>query len=96
MLSYDIAVLVTAVWDNAADDALVNQFTRTQGDLLIRKAKAAGVYYPFVYLNDAAKGEKPYVFYGKGKSLPRMKQISRKYDPSGFFQQYEASGFKLS
>ena len=60
-----------------------------------KKAKAADVYYPFVYLNDAVAEETVFEHYGGGKSLPKMKEISKRYDPEGFFQRFEASGFKL-
>ena len=95
MLTQCLAVLVTYVWENASDDALIKKFSQTQGDLLVQKAKAAGLYYPFIYINDASPGQNPYPLYGKGKSLPRLKQIRQKYDPSGLFQTYGSSGFKL-
>ena len=95
MLTECSAVLVTYVWDSASDDALIKSFSRTQGDLLNKKAKAAGLYYPFIYINDASPGQNPYPLYGKGRSLPKLRQIRQKYDPSGLFQNYGASGFKI-
>ncbi len=60
-----------------------------------QKAKAAGLYYPFVFLNDAGPGENPFVTYGGGKSLSRLRQIRQKYDPTQVFQRLMPGGFKL-
>lgn len=62
---------------------------------LTARAKAMGLYYPFVYMNDAAAGQNPFPLYGKGKSLPRLLAVQEKYDRKGFFKYFLASGFKL-
>jgi len=62
---------------------------------LTEKAKALGLYYPFIYMNDAGAGQQPFPLYGKGKSIGKMRQIRQKYDPQGVLQSLEASGFKL-
>ncbi len=74
----------------------MNDFSRKLTATIDAKTKAAGLYYPSIYLNDAGKGQNPFVLYGGGKSLPRMLAIRKKYDPEGIFQKYEASGFKLT
>lgn len=89
------AILISTAWSDAVDDDIVYSFSRDAGAKLIQEAKTAGQYYPFIYLNDAAKGQNPFSLYGKGKSLPRLKQVRRRYDPNGIFQQFEGSGFKL-
>lgn len=62
---------------------------------LTAKAKAMGLFYPFIYMNDAYAGQNPYPLYGKGKSLPKLLAVQKKYDRQGFFKNFLASGFKL-
>lgn len=62
---------------------------------IAQRSMDAGLYYNFTFLNDAGHGQNPFILYGKGKSLPRMKKISQIYDPEGVFQKLE-SGFKLN
>ncbi|KAF2492610.1 FAD-binding domain-containing protein, partial [Lophium mytilinum] len=82
-------------WSKAADDDKVARWAKNVLQELQDKAKAVGLYYPFIYLNDAAAGEEPFPLYGKGKSLQKMKQIRKKYDPDGVFQDLMPGGFKL-
>lgn len=83
------------IWEDEADEEFMYSFIRETVAAIEKKTKAAGVYYPFVYMNDAVREQKVFEHYGKGKSLPRMKQISKAYDAEGVFQRLEASGFKL-
>ncbi|KAL8962112.1 MAG: hypothetical protein Q9193_001432, partial [Seirophora villosa] len=59
-----------------------------------QQAKARGIYYPWLFLNDAGITQDPISTYGYGASLPRLRAVSRKYDPKGIFQQ-NVPGFKL-
>lgn len=86
--------MIYARWADPADDAVIKNFSLAMLEVLDRKSKARGLYYPFAFLNDAGLGQNPYAFYGKGKSLKKMKQISKRYDPTGVFQKLE-TGFKL-
>jgi len=54
------------------------------------------LYYPFVFLNDAGAGQKTLSLYGKGESFQKLVEVSRKYDPSGVFQNLDAGAFKIS
>ena len=74
---------------------MVNNFVKSISDEIIEKLKAADLYYPFIYLNDAGAGQNPYELYGAGNSLPRLEQIQLAYDPEGVFKNLAASGFKL-
>lgn len=53
------------------------------------------LFLDFVYIGDAAPGQYPYSAYGKGLSLPRMKDIQATYDSLGIFKNFITSGFKL-
>ncbi|KAI1325886.1 hypothetical protein F5Y16DRAFT_411184 [Xylariaceae sp. FL0255] len=87
--------LIGSSWDNEADDATVYEFSQRFIAALERDGKAMGVYYPFVYLNDAYTSEKPFDLYGQGKSLGRLKAIRDAYDPHRIFQTLLPGGFKL-
>jgi len=82
-------------WLNESDDARVAQFAQNILAKLDQNAKAADLYYPFVYINDAGMGESPFPQYGKGKSLQAMRTTRQKYDPSAMFQYLQPGGFKL-
>ncbi|KAM7212310.1 hypothetical protein V8F06_012309 [Rhypophila decipiens] len=90
-----IAHLITSRWEDAADDAVVYEFNRRCTEALDRKAKAKGLYYPFIYLNNAGPGQDPFKLYGQGKSLPKMQAVRDLYDPTGVFQELMPGGFKV-
>lgn len=90
-----IASLVICQWDDASDDDTMNAYATGVVDAIAAAAKKAGADYPFVYLNDAAKGQEVFKYYGGGTSLAKLKAIQRTYDPNGVFKRLEASGFKL-
>lgn len=87
-------VLLTATWDNAADDAAVNK----QGQLLFSKAEAKakelGVSNPYLYLNYAAPWQDPISGYGAANKAS-LQAASKKYDPAQVFQKNVPGGFKL-
>jgi len=82
-------------WYNPADDALITRFSLSILETIDQRSKAAGLYYPFVFLNDAGPGESPFVTYGKGKSLSTLRHIRQQYDPTAVFQRLMPGGFKL-
>lgn len=81
LLTRPEAALYGAAWSNAKDDAVVNMFIQKAIETLDARSKAAGLYYDFIYLNDAAPFQKNQTLpkYGGGKSLPRMKAIAHRY-----------------
>ncbi|KAI9794986.1 MAG: hypothetical protein M1816_000006 [Peltula sp. TS41687] len=90
-----LAIVFPTIWPDEEDQDFIYSFVDDVVVEIERKAKAADVYYPFVYMNDAVRGQRVYEHYGSGKSLPKMKRISMAYDPEQVFQRLEASGFKL-
>lgn len=70
-------------------------FSEAVAASMTEKAQSMGLYYPFIYVNDAAAGQNPYPLYGKGRSLPRMRAIQRRYDRDRVFRNLVSSGFKL-
>ena len=89
-------MILNVAWENAADDTYIHTWAKNLTDTIEVKTKAAGYYYPFVFLNDAETGQEVLGLYGKGKSLPRMKTIAKKYDPNGVFQTLDGGAFHLA
>lgn len=86
--------LIVSNWDDPALDPNVVSFNNLAIAELTKRAKAEDLYYPFTFLNDAGPGQEPFATYGKGKSLPKLQEISKAYDPEGIFQNH-TGGFKL-
>ena len=90
-----INVLLTATWSDEADDELVvgqarNLFSQAQA-----KAVELGVDSPFLYLPYSYSWQDPLAGYGAA-NVAFMKQVSKKYDPTGVFQTQVPGGFKVS
>ncbi|TGJ85112.1 hypothetical protein E0Z10_g3636 [Xylaria hypoxylon] len=90
-----IAGLVTITWSNAADDAIINILTERIIRTIELRTRALGLYYPFIYLNDASPAQKPFRTYGGGRSLPKLQAIRAKYDPDRFLEYFLGHGFSL-
>lgn len=89
-------MLFSSDYTSPADDPYVSKFLADLTAVVEAKAKAANLYYPFKFLNDAGGEQKPIVLYGKGKSLPKLRAIAKIYDRSGVFQNLASGAFKLS
>ena len=87
--------MITLQWSSPADDATVQNIASDFIARLDKASKAAGLYYPFRYMNDAMRGQEIFKLYGGGKSLPKLRSIQKKYDQDGILTKYENSGFKL-
>ncbi|KAL8647216.1 MAG: hypothetical protein Q9226_006520 [Calogaya cf. arnoldii] len=81
-------------WNLAKDDAYVYALIKETYEMVDKLTKSRGLYDPYIFLNDAAPGQKVMRSYGK-ESFERMKGISRKYDPKQMFQKQVPGGFKL-
>ena len=82
-------------WSNAADDVSITHFAQQALLRLRAEAEQKNVSYPFVYLNDAGAGQDPFVLYGGGRSLAKLRSVRQAYDPNGVFQYLQPGGFKL-
>jgi len=87
--------LLAAAWSSESDDAYLLNFLTSLVQSIDSASKAEGLYYPYIFLNDAGKGQWPFPLYGDGRSLPKMKAIAQKYDPDGVFQHLASGAFRL-
>ncbi|KAI0810294.1 hypothetical protein GGR55DRAFT_678887 [Xylaria sp. FL0064] len=90
-----IAGLLTITWTDAAEDATVNSLTQRIVRTVELRTLALGLYYPFIYLNDADPSQKPFQTYGGGRSLYRLQAIRAKYDTDDFLKDFMGHGFTL-
>lgn len=91
-----MAMIINAAWKNAADDAYVNAWCKDLLDTVDQQSQAVGYYYPFIFLNDASADQKVLAKYGKGASLPKLKQVAQRFDPNDVFQNLDGGSFKVS
>lgn len=73
---------ISSFWSNAADDEAVFDFYMRATAALTSPAQAKGLNYDFLYINDADPVQKPFNYYGKGRSLWRMRRVAKKYGTS--------------
>lgn len=89
-------MMYTGEYAGAQNDGFVEGFLKNITNTLETQAKAQDLYYPFIFLNDAGGWQQNlFSLYGHGKSLPRLREIARKYDPSGVFQTLLAGAWKV-
>ena len=89
-----VLIDMTAAYDNASDDALVesviNDIVKQQRALL----KSSKYLVDFIYLNYADISQNVLSTWGAG-NLAKLQAVSKKYDPKGVFQTRSPGGYKL-
>ncbi|KAI4185342.1 MAG: hypothetical protein LQ348_004379 [Seirophora lacunosa] len=86
--------VITAAYTNPADDAVVRQRLAAIVDKHERLLRKQRLYIDFKYLNYADISQDVVGSYGMNVKR-RLRQVSRKYDPSGLFQTGVPGGFKV-
>ena len=86
--------VITAVYANAADDAIVQKNLQAIVSKHENILHSKGLYIPYKYLNYADKSQDPFGSYGP-QMKARLQAVSKKYDPNGLFQTSVPGGFKL-
>ncbi|KAL9623511.1 MAG: hypothetical protein Q9160_002192 [Pyrenula sp. 1 TL-2023] len=81
-------------WSNLADDARILAMTEAWMDRTIEAGKNRGLFHRYVYQNYAGKNQDVFAGYGE-ENLQKLRDISRRYDPSGVFQRLQPGYFKL-
>ncbi|KAF7586372.1 hypothetical protein BBP40_009018 [Aspergillus hancockii] len=90
-----VVTLLSATWEDDADDAKAEEAARELFDNIESDARDLCVYEPFVYLNYAAPWQNPLASY-KSKSVARLQRVSQEVDPKGLFRLNVPGGFKLT
>ena len=89
-----VNVLYSAFWSKAEDDELISSEYERLTNTGVKLAKQMGVYSKYVYLNYAEKFQDPFAGYG-AEEIAFLRAVSKKYDPTGFWQRVMPGGFKL-
>ena len=89
-----VLVLLSATWNNGADNAVVGAAADKLLSDIIKASTASRTFNRFIDLNHANKGQDPIAGYGPSVKV-RLQAVSKKYDPFGVFQTTVPGGFKL-
>lgn len=88
-------VLLTATWNRAEDDALVNRQALSLLDQCAAAARELGVDHPYIYLNYAGPGHDVIVAGYGAESVGRLRETSRQYDPRGYVPEAGSRGVQV-
>ena len=89
-----VLLLLYASWKDSKDDDQVLYETKNNLDAITQAAKETGQGSPYTYMNYAFSGQDPISSYGV-EEKKKLIEVSKKYDPDGFFQKAVRGGFKL-
>ncbi|KAI0860506.1 FAD-binding domain-containing protein [Xylaria cubensis] len=93
--SRHFAGILFPTWKLARDDNAVYDFTRKAALEMEKELRKLYLFNPYVYINDAAKGQRPFEMYAGRAHLARLQEIQARYDPDGFIRDYLQHGFDL-
>ncbi|KAL3460314.1 hypothetical protein BJX64DRAFT_290313 [Aspergillus heterothallicus] len=85
---------LSASWDNESDDETVELAARELIEGIKKDAKALDGYNEYLYVNYAARWQRPIESYGK-ESVERLRRVEREVDPRGVFRRDVPGGFKI-
>ena len=88
------SVIFTVNWQDRRDDDFINELTRRTIDQIDAFATTHKPSHPFRYLNYCDEWQRPFAGYGED-NWQFLQEVSRRYDPMGFFQKGCLGGFKL-
>jgi FAD/FMN-containing dehydrogenase len=89
-----INILLNPVWSESSDDASIVETSLALLESIDAAAKVKGRWVPYRFMNYSYKSQEVIKSYGT-ESLRLLQDVSRKYDPEGFFQRNVPGGFKL-
>ena len=89
-----VLYLLTATWNNAADDNLAQTTAKQVIDDVETTAEQKGLYSAYKYLNYADGTQNVIDGYGSANKA-KLEAASKKYDPNGVFQKQVTGGFKV-
>ena len=89
-----VLCLLSVSWSDASDDNIVVRTGKQLFKDIKTVAVSRGLFNKFEYLNYAASYQDPIAGFGQA-SKANLQAVSRKFDPTGFFQTTVPGGFKL-
>ena len=85
---------LTVTWNKASDNDFIQSQANDFINALETEAKSRSLYSNFKYLNYADRNQDPIGGYGQ-ENVAKLQEVSKKYDPSGLFQEALSGGFKV-
>ncbi len=82
-------------WNSSADDQIMTEAAETWVDQVTQLTQSLGTADPFLYLNFAAKFQKPMCTYG-AENVAFLQSVSANYSGGHAFESFVPGGFKLS
>ena len=89
-----VIVSFTVHWTERQDDKFAEMAIRDAIERIDAFAVANKTDHRFRYLNYCGSWQRPFDGYGP-ENLRFLREVSKRYDPDGFFQKACAGGFKL-
>jgi hypothetical protein len=86
--------ILSVMWTDAKDNERIYKFANTLFEKLEEEAGKRGSKSEFLYMNYASPWQDVVTSYGE-ESKRRLKEIARKYDPTGVYQRLQPGYFKL-
>lgn len=89
-----VMFLVRILIDSAEDEAIAIPLVQRLHEDITNYATELGINWNWEYLNYAHGLQDPIATFG-AENIEKLRKASRKYDPSGIFQNVRGSGFKI-
>ncbi|KAH8593611.1 hypothetical protein B0O99DRAFT_742606 [Bisporella sp. PMI_857] len=90
-----VVCLINPLYTNSSDDELVLSIVLDLIQKVDALAVTQGVSVPYRFMNYGYKTQKILEGYGAA-NVAKLKAVSKKYDPTGFFQTQVPGGYKIS
>jgi hypothetical protein len=87
-------MLLSALWPNSTYDEVVEKTAEKMTKDIACIAAEMGLLHKFQYINYADPSQDPIGSYGTA-NVEYLRQVSRRYDPTGVWQRQVPGGFKL-
>jgi hypothetical protein len=87
-------MLLSALWPNSTFDEVAENTAKKMTRDIAFIAEEMGLLQEFQYINYADPSQDPIGSYGS-ENVEYLRQVSRTYDPEGFWQRQVPGGFKL-
>lgn len=89
-----VSILLLTYWDKKDDDNKIETTMRSVLEKIEKDSEKRGTAVPYKFLNYASAFQDPIGSYG-AENKKKLQEVSKKYDPEGFFQTALPGGFKL-